>query len=531
VNDDSVTLGSSRLPSPRTAAVRFWAVGILISLLGSAIRLVVGPLLIDDAYIYFRYALDAAMGKGLVYNPGQWVFGATSPAYTFILVLASKAGLDLTRASVVFGIALDFFSTVVLLAIGRKLGTNLTGWLTALLFSLAPKAVIPGLSGMETSLFTLLIILSFACLVFERSSAAIILAGLAGATRPEGLALLGVILVYKTFGERKLPWRETLVASAPIMIWLTISRILYGEWIPNSINAKATVFPPYPNPFHDSILIVRYMTNPFEFTSTTPQLTWVNLIFVCLGGIGLLSVVRRSKAIVVFLAWSAVIAGSYAVINRSMFPWYLGPLFPTASVLLACAVGWFGRLGPIAATLRRLSPHTTTAFQMSALLVLGLGLWSTSISAGSAVRIDQAHREATYLRLGEWLAIHLPAGDTVGSAEIGAIGYGYPGPILDYTGLVSPEVLPFFAAPDFVFHYPHTLPAAAVERFATPVLVTYDKFIVDIRNTNWFKREYPNSRVLETGHPVYGTLMIFTGPGVPIPPAGFTSASDGRSPF
>ncbi len=510
---------------------RFWRVGLGICLLGSALRALLGPLLIDDAYIYFRYALDAASGKGLVYNPGQMVFGATSPTYTLILTLAANGGLDLAHASVVFGIALDFISAMVLLAIGRKLGTNLTGWLTALFFSLAPKAVIPGLSGMETSLFTLLVILSLACLVYQRPSAAIVLAGLAGATRPEGLALLGVLLVYKTFDERKLPWRETLVASAPILLWMTVSHFLYGEWIPNSINAKATVFPPYLNPLHDSILIVRYLTNPFEFTSTAPQLSWVNLIFLCIEGIGMISVARRSKAMIVFLVWSAIIAGSYAVINRSMFPWYLGPFFPLASIFLAFAVGGLAKLERIAARLQRLSPRTIGAFNASVLLVLGLALWSTSISTGKAVRTDQDHREATYLRLGEWFATHLPSGETVGSAEIGALGYGYPGPILDFTGLVSPGVLPFFAAPGFEFHYPHTLPAAAVERFAPPVLVTYDKFIVDFSNTEWFERAYPNSLVLETGHPVYGTLMVFTAPGVPIPPERFTSAADGRSSF
>lgn len=509
----------------------FWLLGLCVCALGLALRAHIGPLLIDDAYIYFRYALEAASGNGLVYNPGQLVFGATSPSYTLILTLVADAGLDLTRASVVIGIALDFFSAMVLLGVGRKLGTNLTGWLTALFFSLAPKAVIPGLSGMETSLFTLLVVLSLACLVYHRSSAAIVLAGLAAATRPEGLALLGILVVYKTLDERRFPWPEALVASAPVLIWMTVSRVVYGEWIPNSIHAKAAVFPPYPNRLHDATLIVRYLTNPFEFTSTTPQLGWVNLIFICLEGIGLISLARRSKEMVVFLVWAAIIAGSYAVINRSMFPWYLGPFFPLASIFLASAPLALAELDGIADRVLHPSPRAVGAFSASVSLVVGLALWSTSISAGNAVRADQDHREATYLRLGEWFAAHLSSGETVGSAEIGALGYGYPGPILDFTGLVSPGVLPFFAAPGFEFHYPHTLPAAAVEQFALPVLVTYDKFIVDFRHKAWFERAYPNSLVLETGHPVYGTLMVFTAPGVPIPPARFTSAADRDSPF
>jgi hypothetical protein len=513
-------LGNS---SSSTNLRRFWPVGIGICLVGSALRAAIGPLLIDDAYIYFRYALNAASGNGLVYNPGQLVFGATSPPYTLVLALFAKAGLDLVRGSIIFGITLDFVSAILMLAIGRRLGTDLTGWLAALIFSLAPKSVIPGLSGMETSLFTLLVILALTCLIYQRSSAAIIFAGLAGATRPEGLALLGVVVTYLALKERRLRWRATLLATMPTLLWLAASRLLYHEWIPNSISAKAAVFPPYANPFHDSILVVRYLTNPLEFTSTVPQLTWVNLVFLCIEGIGLVIVVRRSKAMLAFLAWAAIIGGSYALINRSMFPWYLGPFFPLVSIFLAVAVGGSVESEWTTARPRRLSPNTTGAFNASILLILALAFSLTSGSSGEFVRADQNHREAAYLRLGRWFATHLPHDDTIGSAEIGAVGYGYPGPILDFTGLVSPEVLPYFAARDFVFHYPDTLPADAVARFAPPVLVTYDKFITDISQTSWFKQIYPNSRVVEMNHPVYGTLMVFTARGIPIPPPGVAS--------
>ena len=120
--------------------------------------------------------------------------------------------------------------------------------------------------------------------------------------------------------------------------------------------------------------------------------------------------------------------------------------------------------------------------------------------------------------MGEWFSDHLRPDEVVASVEIGAISYGYRGPVLDLTGLVSPEVLPFYADPQFQFHYPHTLPPEAVEQLAPPVLVTYDKAIADMRETSWFQRAYPNIRIVETPHPVYGTLMVFTASGVPLPP-------------
>ena len=497
---------------------RFWLIGVGICVLGVGLRAVTGPLLIDDAYIYFRYALNAASGRGLVYNPGQMVFGATSPIYTFILTLGAIAGLNLIHASVLLGVALDFISAMLLLAIGKKLGTDLTGWLSALLVSLAPKAVIPSLSGMETSLFTLLITLCLACLVYQQAGAAIILAGIAGATRPEGLALLGVVVVYVALQERRVRFRESFLAATPILLWLVISRIFYREWIPNSIRAKAVVFPGFPNPLHDSVLIMRYISNPFEFTSTIPELGWMNLAILCVGGIGLIHVIRGSKAIRPFVIWSVIIGAAYAVVNRSMFPWYLGPFFPLSALALAVALGRFTDSDQLHAWLDRSLPHAAGVVRASILAVFGFMLSASSIAAGRVVRQDQDHREAVYLRMGEWFSDHLRPDEVVASVEIGAISYGYRGPVLDLTGLVSPEVLPFYADPQFQFHYPHTLPPEAVEQLAPPVLVTYDKAIADMRETSWFQRAYPNIRIVETPHPVYGTLMVFTASGVPLPP-------------
>jgi hypothetical protein len=71
--------------------------------------------------------------------------------------------------------------------------------------------------------------------------------------------------------------------------------------------------------------------------------------------------------------------------------------------------------------------------------------------------------------------------------------------------------------PTFVFHYTRSLPPEAVQQPAPMVLVTHDMFIVDFSQATWFQRAYPNSLILETGQPEYGTPMVSTAPGVPIP--------------
>ena len=53
-----------------------------------------GLCLQDDAYISFRYARNAALGHGLVYNPGEPVEGYTNFLWTALFIPVELLGLD-----------------------------------------------------------------------------------------------------------------------------------------------------------------------------------------------------------------------------------------------------------------------------------------------------------------------------------------------------------------------------------------------------------------------------------------------------
>src|SRR5262245_50848593 len=78
------------------------------------------PLPAEDAYITFRYARNLASGNGLVYNPGEWVMGFSSPSWT----LWNALGYALTHDAVLWarlsGIVAD---VVTLLFAGRMIVT------------------------------------------------------------------------------------------------------------------------------------------------------------------------------------------------------------------------------------------------------------------------------------------------------------------------------------------------------------------------------------------------------------------------
>src|SRR5262245_35309826 len=75
------------------------------------------PLAAEDAYITFRYARNLALGNGLVYNPGEKVFGFTSPLWT----LWSTLGLKLIDQPVLWSRAWSLTADVVVLVLVTEL--------------------------------------------------------------------------------------------------------------------------------------------------------------------------------------------------------------------------------------------------------------------------------------------------------------------------------------------------------------------------------------------------------------------------
>jgi len=72
---------------------------LLAAVIGTALAarfafLISHQAIFDDAYITFRYAGNILDGQGFVYNPGEPVYGASSPLYTIlsaaILFLSSQ---------------------------------------------------------------------------------------------------------------------------------------------------------------------------------------------------------------------------------------------------------------------------------------------------------------------------------------------------------------------------------------------------------------------------------------------------------
>ena len=154
---------------------------------------------LDDAWIHLQFAKNIASGQGFSYNPGIPVAGSTAPLWTLVLALPARLGFDPVAAAKAIGIALTIAAALVAGRLTEWLTTSrAAGVFTALALALAPRMIWGALSGMEVSLYSFLAIWTVLAYLRALETGAPwwgLLAGLAGAARPEVFVLFPVLAV------------------------------------------------------------------------------------------------------------------------------------------------------------------------------------------------------------------------------------------------------------------------------------------------------------------------------------------------
>jgi hypothetical protein len=77
----------------------------IVALLAAAHVLYYFPRVVDDMFIFFRYAENLAAGDGLVYNLGERVEGFSSVTWVMLVTLGEWLGVNLVTWSKLLGIA------------------------------------------------------------------------------------------------------------------------------------------------------------------------------------------------------------------------------------------------------------------------------------------------------------------------------------------------------------------------------------------------------------------------------------------
>ena len=256
----------------------------------------------DDSFITFRFIRNFTSGGGLVFNTGEYVEGYTSLLWALVLAAPAKLGLNLVISSRYIGVGFGLAALYLLYRLSRQIaGSRSVPFMEHLphvphvqsvvhVPSVSPVPPVPprgtsetvrdderrasgfsliavglmaangaaaywSISGMETALFTFLLLLGVLARLRERtgnppsgtSAWTPVVFVLLSLTRPEGMLFAGLTIIFSLFEDLK---KNRTLALKRLAYWCVLYLVpiaaytlwrlsYYGHLFPNTFYAKA----------------------------------------------------------------------------------------------------------------------------------------------------------------------------------------------------------------------------------------------------------------------------------------------------
>ncbi len=416
---------------------------VLAVILASALAWPLRHYVTDDTFIHLQYARHLAQGEGFVFNPGERVYGSTSPLWVLLIADAMAMGVNGLLAARLLGALATLASLLLWSALVRRTLAN--PWLRA--FSLLAWAghawmLRWSLSGMETPLAVALVLAGFVAFTSTtpwggRTRLASLWWALAALVRPECILLLllwGALIVTERGLRPGL--RQVLVGLWPAWLvqggWLVFARVYFGSAWPNTLAAKAAGGA-------GSAYHLEQLARQGAIVAATDGMV-VGVLLVTFA----VRVARgdrpRARPWERLLPWAWLVAVPllYTVRGVPVLSRYLVPLLPVLAWL-----AWRALDRAVAA--RGAGAGSARALFAGALLtalVLAQNLFTWQRVVRPQVDSFSAGMQASLIPWGKWFEAHTPADAVIAAPDIGALGYFGRRRVVDLAGLVTPAMVP-----------------------------------------------------------------------------------------
>lgn len=386
----------------------------------------------DDPYITYRYAANIAHGVGFVYNPGERILSTTAPFYALLLAGAGRLGLDIPLTSNLIGCVGLAVSGLALWGLGQVWQSPLVGVAGLVLYPTFPLLITT--LGAETIFYLTLILLGFLACAYRRYTAAAVLLALATLTRADGIiasVAAGVYILvtqyrlYTSSGGdgqklRALLWRAAGVYLGLLSAWFIFAWLYFGAPLPVTLAAKQRQgLIPASRSFFQGLwpVAMAYLGHPLSI----PQLI--------LAAVGVVRGVTRQRQWLLIVGWNLLYTAAYTALGVTSYFWYYAPLVSGFIVLVGVGIE-----GTAASRSLRLLAAPLVQFMLIVLLLIPQLLALSFVARQPDVRLDM------YRTVGEWLHRATPPGASVGALEVGIMGYYAERRMVDFAGLIQPEV-------------------------------------------------------------------------------------------
>ena len=398
---------------------------------------------IDGTFIHLQYARNLAGGHGLVFNPGERVYGCTSPLWVALLADGIALGLDGLWVAKLLGFAAAAASVGLFLQLMRRtVATPAVRAVATVAWASHAWMARWTMSGMETPLAVALTLAGFVAFTEgKRWGARPVRTGslwaLAALTRPEAILLLLLWCAFLLIETEDRYGLRRLIAGAlpPVAIvggWLAFARIYYGTLWPQALVAKAAGDTSLA--FHaDSLWRQIWLV-----VDTDGLLLGLLLLALLVGRVARLTPANIAQR---WLPWAWIVALPvlYAARGVPVVSRYLVILLPTVAWLAwRAAETWW--LGPAPTPARERRAGWLAAAVAALVVVQNVLIFEHAVVPH--VRSVSPALRASLVRWGEWFGRHSPESAQIATPEIGAIGYFSRRSVVDLTGLVTPAMVP-----------------------------------------------------------------------------------------
>ncbi len=388
------------------------------------VRFLGAPL--DDVYIHCRFAQNLLSGHGFAFNPDVPITGDTSPLWVLLIAIGGLITHDLVTVAILLSVLFYLFLGPGVYRAARDVFHLEERWarLAGLITVIGSRMIWSAASGMEVTLAALLMLL----VVEEHERAKqlgaprlreAIWLGLGYNVRPEFLFLIGLVFLdwIIFFLKSKKPTSKllrlgflTLVLVLPYPLY---SFAIEGSFVSHSSIVQGAHVSLIPNLAYLWFALKIYASN--------------NLFAFVLLVVGLWALHGRNGwRLPMLLVIGLPILQAFVAPQFRHHGRYFFPVFPVA-MLLACATG------------EKLTKEKKNLFHVFAtLLIIGgvveAGRWA-ALESYAARNINDQH-----LKIADWVEKHTTPSDVLAVDDVGALAYQTNRPLIDLTGLMSPEI-------------------------------------------------------------------------------------------
>ena len=476
------------------------------------------PICGDDSYIDFRYVRNWVDGVGFDYNPGERVIGFTSHIHLLLLYLAKL---------VFFGISIDVISQMMnvffeilnvsllyffLKDIFKKHSAALAG---VFAYAFDPFGIQQTVFGKEAHILECFMILCIWAMHRKRYHAAAWLSSLMPFIRPEAVLWWGITLIWSIKEKKGEAIKIYLAPLALVALIVTAMYLYFGTVVPHGMIAKFKMF--YPNlPFLTLSLVLRGIGTsifiPRYFTAQTDQLPYLTVLFfpslLCAVVTLLVSFKMFGKSVLrwyIFAVCAFVLV--FGIKNEIFFIWYHSWFFLLPVLILAVMMPSLLQIMQDSSktTTKRVLAGSAFAYLIFVQLIQQIALPVPNLTSFAFRLEPEFHRIAQFGRAYKIIQSY-PGYESaaIGTMEVGYLGFLHKGKILDFCGLVSPEVVkigpPPLSCQDEKAGEILEINPAAVKKFQPDYLITLEAFGRELLKDPYFQKNYREIVWLENNY-------------------------------